>query len=332
MTRMYPNTRKALEEAGWYPGRCLDSTAFEEKLEERGYEISEPVLAFLREFGGLRIKEGYGMEEYEDDYTYICDFNKLSGLTACGNYEHLIKEPLFIIGSMENGESMVFITASGKLLGEYEIYLGDDAIDAFNNLVYGTNGKTSIKSYLYSLEGNPKGYVHEETYDLLREAGWYPGRSVDTSEFERAMQEADCEPNPAAIRFYQEFGGLKVLFKGKNHQACISPKYLQEIPAEYWKKCREYLGEPATIVGIDSYYDSWNEKEEIGYIIIVTESNQVHGVLCTLFRTFREKQARKFGDSLMEGWEKMLLWYDDKTWYNLRIEKEMEEYFANHPE
>ncbi|WP_432094247.1 SUKH-3 domain-containing protein [Streptomyces sp. bgisy100] len=48
-----------------------------------------------------------------------------------------------------------------------------------------------------------------ETDRVLREAGWHPGRSVSTAEWERVLQEHDeFEIHPAAQHFLVEFGGL----------------------------------------------------------------------------------------------------------------------------
>ncbi|MFF3767748.1 SUKH-3 domain-containing protein [Streptomyces sp. NPDC001922] len=50
-----------------------------------------------------------------------------------------------------------------------------------------------------------------KTNGLLEEAGWYPGRSVSTAEWERGLRERDgFEIHPMAQRFLAEFGGLNV--------------------------------------------------------------------------------------------------------------------------
>ncbi|MEV7978367.1 SUKH-3 domain-containing protein [Streptomyces sp. NPDC086519] len=49
-----------------------------------------------------------------------------------------------------------------------------------------------------------------ETERVLREAGWYPGRSVPTLEWETALREhGGFEIHEAARRFLAEFGGLE---------------------------------------------------------------------------------------------------------------------------
>ncbi|HTE19726.1 MAG TPA: SUKH-3 domain-containing protein, partial [Armatimonadota bacterium] len=49
-------TRQALYQAGWYAGRSMVTTAWNEILERAGYEVHPVVEEFLREFGGLTIK------------------------------------------------------------------------------------------------------------------------------------------------------------------------------------------------------------------------------------------------------------------------------------
>ncbi|WP_419995879.1 SUKH-3 domain-containing protein [Streptomyces boninensis] len=54
-----------------------------------------------------------------------------------------------------------------------------------------------------------------DTDQVLREAGWHPGRYVPTAEWERALQEHDeFEIHPAAQRFLAEFGGLYIPDRG----------------------------------------------------------------------------------------------------------------------
>lgn len=60
-------------------------------------------------------------------------------------------------------------------------------------------------------------------------------------------------------------------------------------------------------MGVTFFEDSVAQKREIGSAIIVTESNQVHGLWYLQFDSFKEQGGRKFGDSFMEGWDKMLL-------------------------
>ncbi|RMI26244.1 hypothetical protein EBN88_29870 [Streptomyces triticirhizae] len=50
---------------------------------------------------------------------------------------------------------------------------------------------------------------------MLREAGWYPGRSVSTAGWEELLDEhGGFEIHPAARTFLMEFGGLAVEHRG----------------------------------------------------------------------------------------------------------------------
>ncbi|MGW8380860.1 SUKH-3 domain-containing protein [Streptomyces sp. ODS28] len=53
-----------------------------------------------------------------------------------------------------------------------------------------------------------------ETEGVLRRAGWYPGRSVSTHEWETALQQSGFEINEAARRFLAEFGGIESTERG----------------------------------------------------------------------------------------------------------------------
>lgn len=50
----------------------------------------------------------------------------------------------------------------------------------------------------------------EETFSALEKAGWYDGRRVDTSEYERTVTQKGYPPSPILVCFLQEFGDLKL--------------------------------------------------------------------------------------------------------------------------
>ena len=52
--RFTPQTEWALREAGWEPGRA-EATDYGTRLTAAGWPVHPPALAFLREFGGLRV-------------------------------------------------------------------------------------------------------------------------------------------------------------------------------------------------------------------------------------------------------------------------------------
>lgn len=49
-----------------------------------------------------------------------------------------------------------------------------------------------------------------ESENTLRQAGWYPGRTVDTAVWRTPLEESGFAFHEAAVRFLAEFGGLSV--------------------------------------------------------------------------------------------------------------------------
>lgn len=47
----------------------------------------------------------------------------------------------------------------------------------------------------------------------LRKAGWYEGRKIDLTKFEEQYAKIGCELFPAARKFLEEFGDLKICDK-----------------------------------------------------------------------------------------------------------------------
>ena len=53
----FPNeVRHLLLEAGWYAGRTINTDAYAQQLTDAGYNWSEAVEEFMREFGGLHLQ------------------------------------------------------------------------------------------------------------------------------------------------------------------------------------------------------------------------------------------------------------------------------------
>lgn len=64
----------ALKEAGWYEGRCVDTTRFQSELERVDIILSKAQLDFIKEFSGITVEDSEGlmcrflsMEEILDD-------------------------------------------------------------------------------------------------------------------------------------------------------------------------------------------------------------------------------------------------------------------------
>lgn len=133
-------TKKLLREAGWYEGRDIGVSPVEESLIEQGYEIFEPVKAFLREFGMLDFKNIDGKKhttseiftefEKHDKYEYM---------------EGLTEERLVIVGYLYDGYMPFFVSESGKIYNDYG-KLGNDIYESMNTLI-DIHNKKENKNY-----------------------------------------------------------------------------------------------------------------------------------------------------------------------------------------
>ncbi|MCL7424174.1 SUKH-3 domain-containing protein [Streptomyces sp. YS415] len=91
----------------------------------------------------------------------------------------------------------------------------------------------------------------EETDRVLRGAGWYPGRSVSTVEWENTLSEhGGFEIHEAARRFLAEFGGLESKERGPGKTMARMGFTLDPTLAEWDDEIFDVLSEEA---GTDLY-------------------------------------------------------------------------------
>lgn len=87
-----------------------------------------------------------------------------------------------------------------------------------------------------------------ETDRVLRAAGWYPGRSVPTEQWESTLREhGGFEIHPAARRFLAEFGGLAVDQEGPGVTMARAPFRLDPLAAEWDDEIFDVLSEEAGV-------------------------------------------------------------------------------------
>ena len=113
-----------------------------------------------------------------------------------------------------------------------------------------------------------------ETLKLLRKAGWYEGRSVDTSAWERLLRKEGFTVHPVVTAFLQEFGGLEFKNPKKAPQAsadwhfCVERAVERIYPERVVKYYNRRAGHQLCLIG-----DASN-----GYLILMMdETGQVYG-------------------------------------------------------
>lgn len=149
--------RKALEEAGWYPGRKIDIKPYIEALKAEGYdEVPQVLKDFLTEFGGLHLKErpftdwsdivkdNPELKKYREPPDRIMHFDVLESqgtgpvvpISKEEIFEPRVGEDLIPFGEIYDGRYLLAMTPTGKIYaidGTSILYLGKDYIEMLEN-------------------------------------------------------------------------------------------------------------------------------------------------------------------------------------------------------
>ncbi|MCM2427774.1 SUKH-3 domain-containing protein [Streptomyces sp. RKAG337] len=248
---------------GWHPGRSVPVDIKERALRERGgwFEIHDAARRFLAEFGWLgtdtwtpgptmpqspfRFDPGLAEGERET-------FARLS--EQAGTY-------LYPIGHADSGDNYLGMAADGA------VYIGKDSVERLADTAHAAieilvMERQTDAPLPFVLAGDHLVLPHTAEHDLsaeigtrwsaetdrvLRLAGWYPGRSVPTADWERILHEADedFEMHEAARRFLTEFGGLAINVNGPGRAAGRSPFGLDPLVATWDYEIFDVLSEEA---------------------------------------------------------------------------------------
>lgn len=145
----------------------------------------------------------------------------------------------------------------------------------------------------------------QETIDILKDAGWYPGRKIDIKFMEEYLISSGYEVFPSVKAFLEEFGMLEL--KVINKRAQISgvgskEKYHHTNPekaikgyfkAGSFKQVELYAGEKLVPVG---------EISNGGLMLLVSETGKV----CC--------ETSKLGDDAWEAWDCIIQQKGYKGW------------------
>ncbi|TKI67742.1 hypothetical protein FC756_12735 [Lysinibacillus mangiferihumi] len=138
MQNLSDETRDILLQAGWNTNNKVELTETVKFLKAMGYQVFNPVVDALSQFGGVEYKfkhpDGsletfhFSPQEVVGDYYEKEDFDE---------FELLVKEPLVVIGEAYRGNLIMFISKSGKVFGKngYSLFkFGDDIFEALDTL------------------------------------------------------------------------------------------------------------------------------------------------------------------------------------------------------
>lgn len=140
------NAIEVLEQNGWYKGREVDLSKYEQWFKENNNYLHEAAKKFLKEFGGLELKfkEKCNMphEQYRDITMWI-DPIKLefdSGENCIRAYNSHFNDELVLIAFKNNGTGEYFIGKNGEFYecwDEFGQRKGNDFIKLLYNEING---------------------------------------------------------------------------------------------------------------------------------------------------------------------------------------------------
>jgi len=143
MAALSPRTYTMLTQAGWYPGRQIDTRTYEHTLQAKGYPVHPVVVEFLREFGGLSVS----VEIEDQSYLYkLFHFNaelaaKASLSSIINDYYNIrVGAHLCVIGEARNDHLTLLMDSTGHVYGGIDdtlAYFGESGGTAVEELCSG---------------------------------------------------------------------------------------------------------------------------------------------------------------------------------------------------
>lgn len=135
-------TKKALLEAGWYEGRKIDISEYEEVLISEGYPLNDKTKDFLMEFGGLEVTHDAYVMPDETDYFHFDPIIATDNVMrkTVSKYEERIGRSVDVIGEAFSSHMVLMMDYEGKIYGGYDSFLtclGENLYEAINNLCEG---------------------------------------------------------------------------------------------------------------------------------------------------------------------------------------------------
>lgn len=130
MSEFSSRTHEILREAGWFPGRHIDTAAWNSSFAETGLTMPPAVAAFLGEFGGL----GFDLTVSGGPRPWSsCEIDPMvawrSEEPTFTKWSRLIGRNLFPVGEVNRGSALLGMDETGNL------YLVHSSIASFGRMV-----------------------------------------------------------------------------------------------------------------------------------------------------------------------------------------------------
>lgn len=138
--------------------------------------------------------------------------------------------------------------------------------------------------------------INDEVLIILKESGWFEGRTIDISELESSLENIGYEVFEPVKQFLKEFGMLKIIDEnGRTHSTSeiITPYFKNG----KYKEIEKYAGEKLVPVG---------EVYEGNLLMFVSETGKIY------------HETGKLGDSGLEAWKRLFSGIGAISWDKLK--------------
>lgn len=127
----------------------------------------------------------------------------------------------------------------------------------------------------------------QRTIDILKAAGWYPGRKVESSSTTNFLVEKGFEVFDFAKEAFEQFGGLEYSVPSdESDDFQIGPEFLREgIQRKHYSRYETIIGEELVVIGW-AYGDNAT--------MFMSKSGKVYGIM-------NDYYIWKFGDNIYEA-------------------------------
>ena len=136
--------KQQLRKAGWYEGRKIDLTKYEEEYAKLGLKLFPAARKFLEEFGDLDIQDKYLSTSTDKNGNRILIINRsVTGIPYCcfkPSQEIIDKvgKNILPVGLIDHGNIYIYISTDGKIYTNwYNIGLWAENADQLWNEYYG---------------------------------------------------------------------------------------------------------------------------------------------------------------------------------------------------
>lgn len=116
---------ESLEKSGWDSHRNIDIAVYEQVFESEGYKLSEPIVKFLKKFGGMEIIVSAFRIPNDIDKIYFDPIKAINGIYRgnVGDYEERVGESMVVIGETYNEQLVILMSESGKSYAAFDNFL-----------------------------------------------------------------------------------------------------------------------------------------------------------------------------------------------------------------